>query len=149
EDGHRGPAGARAPRRRAPRARRLAVHRLQRPGRGGRPHRALRQPRLHRARLPRAGRRPAALPRAVHPRRAAAAARALRVALQARASRRRTISARMIGRERELEALLAAPTALLEGEAGIGKSTLWAEVVARSPVRVLRARPASAETGLP
>ncbi len=58
----------------------------------------------------------------------------------------------MIGRGRELAALqeaLRSGSAVLEGDAGIGKSTLWNAVLARSERRVLRCRPAATETQLP
>ena len=66
----------------------------------------------------------------------------------------------VLGRDEELRSLHAfldrppvgeMPTLVLEGEAGIGKSTLWLEAVesARSQgFRVLSSRPAQAETGL-
>ncbi len=69
--------------------------------------------------------------------------------------------AELVGRDAELEALEsfldrshegASPVLLLEGEAGIGKTTLWRVGVAlarEGSYRVLEARPASAETGVP
>ncbi len=65
----------------------------------------------------------------------------------------------IVGREKEITALDAFVTApstgpvavVLEGEAGIGKSTLWkatAEAGRRNGFRVLRSRPAEAEHGL-
>ncbi len=64
------------------------------------------------------------------------------------------------GRERELQAIadftdkvMAGPAGLVfEGDAGIGKTTIWGEAVARlrtvAPLRLLLARPAKAEAGL-
>ena len=74
-----GPARARAARRRASGARRVTVHRDDRPRRGGRPHRAVRRAGVHRARLPWSRRGPGALPRALHPRRAPPPARQVRM----------------------------------------------------------------------
>ena len=65
----------------------------------------------------------------------------------------------MIGREREIAVVSAfldsipqgSPALLLEGEAGIGKSTVWFEAVRLAEARacrVLRARPAESETRL-
>ena len=62
EAGRRRPAGAGAPRRRGPADRDEAVHRHRRRRRGGRAGRTVCRPRLHRARLPRAGQRPAPVP---------------------------------------------------------------------------------------
>jgi DNA-binding CsgD family transcriptional regulator len=63
----------------------------------------------------------------------------------------------VVGRERELEVVRAflgggVGALVLEGEAGIGKTTVWhagVEVARERGVRVLVARPAEAETALP
>ena len=70
------------------------------------------------------------------------------------------MSAVLVGRGLELDAVLTfldraleGPRSLvLEGEAGIGKTTLWLEGLERARdvgFRVLRARPSQAETALP
>jgi hypothetical protein len=66
-------------------------------------------------------------------------------------------SGTVVGRERELERVRAflafgAGALVLEGEAGIGKTTVWLEGIQEARergVRVLVARPAEAETALP
>jgi DNA-binding CsgD family transcriptional regulator len=80
-------------------------------------------------------------------------------ALEGAAEARTDPRARIVGREREFDSLDAfldrragGPTALvLEGEAGIGKSTLWLAGVQKARergFRVLSSRPAEAERGL-
>jgi DNA-binding CsgD family transcriptional regulator len=74
-------------------------------------------------------------------------------------TRHEIMSAEIVGRERELAAVhafLNGPAArpaglVLEGDPGIGKSTVWAAAVsaaAERGLRVLRSRPAEAERGL-
>src|SRR5437899_8398177 len=69
------------------------------------------------------------------------------------------MASEIVGREEELDVLHAVlaraaggPTAfILEGEAGIGKSTLWltgVETARERGLRVLSSRPAEAERGL-
>ena len=66
----------------------------------------------------------------------------------------------VVGRDEELAAVVAffesaaqLPGAiLLEGEAGIGKTTVWRAALAalsKSPLRVLAASPVEAESGFP
>ena len=54
----------------------------------------------------------------------------------------------MIGRQAELSALRAARAVVLEGEAGLGKTTLLEAALLDTGSRVLRCRPAPAETQL-
>lgn len=72
---------------------------------------------------------------------------------------RRVMSSDVVGREAELASIRdflagvsAGATALvLEGEAGMGKTTLWAAGVAEAEalgLRVLQSRPAESETAL-